>query len=87
MEDAITLAELAIEENDESMVEEVLNEQKEILATEEKMRIEILLSGEYDRNNAIVSFHPGAGGTEAQDWAQMLYRMYTRWGEKIKRDN
>ena len=52
LEDAITLAELAIEENDESMVEEVLNEQKEILATEEKMRIEILLSGEYDRNNA-----------------------------------
>ena len=42
----------------------------------------MLLSGEYDRNNAIVSFHPGAGGTEAQDWAQMLYRMYTRWGEK-----
>ena len=82
LEDAITLAELAIEENDESMVEEVLNEQKEILATEEKMRIEILLSGEYDRNNAIVSFHPGAGGTEAQDWAQMLYRMYTRWGER-----
>ena len=82
LEDAITLAELAIEENDESMVEEVLNEQKEILETEEKMRIEILLSGEYDRNNAIVSFHPGAGGTEAQDWAQMLYRMYTRWGER-----
>ena len=44
--------------------------------------MEILLCGEYDRNNAIVSFHPGAGGTEAQDWAQMLYRMYTRWCER-----
>ena len=46
------------------------------------MRLETLLSGEYDHNNAILSLHPGAGGTEAQDWAQMLYRMYTRWGEK-----
>ena len=46
------------------------------------MRIEVLLSGEYDKNNAIISFHPGAGGTEAQDWALMLYRLYTRWGEK-----
>jgi peptide chain release factor 2 len=45
------------------------------------MRIEILLSGQYDRNNVIVSFHPGAGSTEAQDWAQMLYRMITRWAE------
>ena len=46
------------------------------------MRIDTLLSGEYDESNAIVSFHPGAGGTEAQDWALMLYRMYTRWGER-----
>jgi len=82
LEDTITLAELAIEENDESMTDEVIAEQKAIEEAEEKMRIEILLSGEYDRNNAIVSFHPGAGGTEAQDWALMLYRMYTRWGER-----
>ncbi len=82
LEDTITLCELAIEENDESMTEEVLSEEKEILASEEKQRLEILLSGEYDANNAIISFHPGAGGTEAQDWAQMLYRMYTRWGER-----
>jgi peptide chain release factor 2 len=81
LEDAITLCELAIEENDESMKEEILSEASAIEAQEEKMRIEVLLSGEYDHNNAIVSFHPGAGGTEAQDWAQMLYRMYTRWGE------
>lgn len=82
LEDTITLAELAIEENDESLVQEVETAVREIEQDEEEQRIEILLSGEYDQNNAIVSFHPGAGGTEAQDWAQMLYRMYTRWGEK-----
>ena len=82
LEDAITLAEMAIEENDEAYVEEVQNELVEISKTAENKRIEILLSGEYDKNNAIVSFHPGAGGTEAQDWAQMLYRMITRWAER-----
>ena len=82
LEDTITLAELAIEENDESLVPEVEGDFKAIQEEEEKQRIEILLSGEYDQNNAILSFHPGAGGTEAQDWAQMLYRMYTRWGER-----
>ena len=82
LEDAITLAEMAIEENDEAYVEEVQSELDAIVKAEESKRIEILLSGEYDRNNAIVSFHPGAGGTEAQDWAQMLYRMITRWAER-----
>ena len=82
LEDAIVLAEMGIEENDESLVPEVEGELNEIIKEEERQRIEVLLSGEYDRNNAIVSFHPGAGGTEAQDWALMLYRMYTRWGER-----
>ena len=82
LEDAITLAEMAIEENDESCVEEVESELDEISKAAESKRIEVLLSGEYDKNNAIVSFHPGAGGTEAQDWAQMLYRMITRWAER-----
>ncbi len=82
LEDAITLAEMAIEENDESCVEEVQGELEDIVKNEERMRLELLLSGEYDSYNAILSFHPGAGGTEAQDWALMLYRMYTRWGEK-----
>ena len=82
LEDAITLADLAIEENDESLVPEVEGELAAITATEEKERISVLLSGEYDRNNAIISFHPGAGGTEAQDWAEMLYRMITRYCEK-----
>ena len=84
LEDAITLAEMAIEENDEASVADVQNELKEITEKEKSMRTEILLSGEYDRNNAIVSFHPGAGGTEAQDWALMLYRMITRWAERHK---
>ena len=82
LEDAITLAEMAIEENEEGYIEEVESELFAITKAAENKRIEILLSGEYDKNNAIVSFHPGAGGTEAQDWAQMLYRMITRWAER-----
>ena len=81
-EDTMVLCEMGIDENDESVVEEVQAELKALTSLSEQMKIEVLLSGEYDRNNAIVSFHPGAGGTEAQDWALMLYRMYTRWGEK-----
>ena len=80
--DAEVLCEMAIEENDESLTDEVVGEKDAIAAEIERQRIEVLLSGEYDANNAIVSFHPGAGGTEAQDWAQMLYRMYVRWGER-----
>ncbi len=82
LEDTIALTEIAIEENDESVTDEVLSELKEIEEKESRLRIDALLFGEYDKNNAIISFHPGAGGTEAQDWAQMLYRMYTRWGER-----
>jgi len=81
LEDTLALAEMAIEENDESFVEEVLGEVNAIEKEEERQRIAILLAGEYDKNNAIISFHPGAGGTEAQDWALMLYRMISRWGE------
>ena len=72
LEDAIVLVEMAIEENEEASIEEVESELAAITKEAEAKRIEILLSGEYDKNNAIVSFHPGAGGTEAQDWAQML---------------
>ena len=82
MSHSAVLEQLAIEEEDESFLEDILTAVEDIKAKEEKMRIEVLLSGEYDANNAILSFHPGAGGTEAQDWALMLYRMYTRWGEK-----
>ncbi len=82
LEDAIALAEIAIEAEDESCVEEVEAELEAIRVAEDTQRMEILLCGEYDHSNAIVSFHPGAGGTEAQDWAQMLYRMITRWAER-----
>ena len=82
IEDTEALIELGIEAEDESVVDEVLASVKEIAKIEERMRLETLLTGEYDSYNAILSFHPGAGGTEAQDWAQMLYRMYVRWGER-----
>lgn len=82
LDDTEILADMAIEENDESVAEEVIRDVREIEADEKRQRIEVLLSGEYDSNNAILAFHPGAGGTEAQDWALMLYRMYVRWGEK-----
>ncbi len=81
LDDALTLAEMAIEENDEASVPEVVSEAADIEKQAQKMRLETLLCGEYDQRNVIMSFHPGAGGTEAQDWAQMLYRLYTRWGE------
>ena len=82
LEDTMMLCEMAIEAGDEDSVDEVTSETDFIETEAEKKRIEVLLSGPYDKNNAIVSFHPGAGGTEAQDWASMLYRLYTRWGEK-----
>ncbi len=63
LEDTVVLTEMAIEENDESMTDEILAEVAAIEAEEERQRIEVLLSGEYDKNNAIISFHPGAGGT------------------------
>ncbi|MBE6694342.1 MAG: peptide chain release factor 2 [Ruminococcaceae bacterium] len=84
LEDAIALAEMAIEENDESCIEEVTSELAEIKNDAERKRIEVLMCGEYDNSTAIVTFHPGAGGTEAQDWCQMLYRMITRWAERNK---
>ena len=83
-DDVSVLIDMTIEEDDESMVGEVLDELAQVNAEYEKQRIDILLCGEYDGNNAILSIHPGAGGTEAQDWAEMLYRMYTRYAERKK---
>ena len=80
--DTWDLNELAIEEADESFTEEILADVAEIEKIQSQMRIEVLLSGEYDKNNAILELHPGAGGTESMDWAGMLYRMYSRWAEK-----
>ncbi len=81
-EDALVLTEMAAEENDDSMLEEIKASIDHLQAQIEEMRLSTLLTGEYDGQNAIITFHPGAGGTEAQDWAQMLYRMYTRWAER-----
>ena len=81
LEDAIALAEMAIEAEDQDSVADVIAELEAIKAEAEHKRIEVLMCGEYDDSTAIVSFHPGAGGTEAQDWCQMLYRMINRWAE------
>ncbi|MBQ2564216.1 MAG: peptide chain release factor 2 [Oscillospiraceae bacterium] len=81
-EDMVTLCEIAVEENDDSLLPE-LEEQYDAFEKElESMRLGTLLTGEYDSNNAILTFHAGAGGTEAQDWTQMLYRMYNMWAER-----
>ena len=80
-DDLTEICEMAIEENDDSMLEEVTAGVHLLEEQMESARLETLLTGEYDGLNAIVSFQAGAGGTEAQDWAQMLYRMYTHWAE------
>jgi len=80
--DLLTLCQMAIEEKDESLLPELTEEFTAFSEALETARLETLLSGEYDNCDAIVSFHAGAGGTEAQDWAYMLYRMYTRWAER-----
>ncbi|MBE6734736.1 MAG: peptide chain release factor 2 [Ruminococcaceae bacterium] len=77
--DALTLIELADEAEDESLYDEALAEVEAVETLLATARLETLLTGEYDKNNAILTFHAGSGGTEAQDWAQMLYRMYSRW--------
>ena len=76
------LVDMAISEDDESFTEEILSELSALQKSYDRQRIETLLSGEFDKNNCILSIHPGAGGTEAQDWAEMLYRMYCRYAEK-----
>ena len=81
LEDIITLIELSIEEEDESSVEEIKSEITEFKTQLEEEKLSTLLTGEYDSSNAILTFHAGAGGTEAQDWAEMLYRMYNHWAE------
>lgn len=81
-EDAETLIEMAIEEEDDSLLEEILLEINKLEKSVEKLRLETLLKGTHDSCNAILSLHAGAGGTEAQDWVSMLYRMYTRYCEK-----
>lgn len=75
----IELNELLLVEMDETLAKEVLKNTTKLEKDLEKLELETLLSGKFDKNNAIMTLHPGAGGTEAQDWAEMLYRMYCRW--------
>ncbi len=85
LEDTITMIELTVEEGneeDESTIAELRSEADKFKTALETTKLTTLLTGEYDSKNAIITFHPGAGGTEAQDWAQMLFRMYNRWAER-----
>ncbi len=81
-EDTLTLCEMAQEEDDASQLDEVASGYETLEKEVSDRRLAALLTGEYDANNAILTFHAGAGGTEAQDWTEMLYRMYTRWAER-----
>ncbi|HJB90723.1 MAG TPA: peptide chain release factor 2 [Candidatus Eisenbergiella merdigallinarum] len=80
--DIETLIEMGYEEEDSELASEIRSELDEFIAELDALRIETLLSGEYDKNNAILKLNAGAGGTESCDWCSMLYRMYTRWAEK-----
>lgn len=81
-EDALVMIELADEEGDLSLLDDCAASVKDIETRVEDMTLSTLLSGEFDGKNALLTFHAGAGGTEAQDWAEMLFRMYNRWGER-----
>lgn len=81
-EDALVMIELADEEGDEALASDCETSVEDIENRVEAMTLSTLLSGEFDAGNAILTFHAGAGGTEAQDWAEMLFRMYNRWGER-----
>lgn len=80
--DLMELTELANIESDTEVAKEIIKNTKKTEKDFEKLQLQTLLSGKYDTNNAIVTIHPGAGGTESQDWAEMLYRMYSRWANK-----
>lgn len=82
LDDTIALIELCIEENDDSSNDEIEAEAEEFKKLLEEEKLATLMTGEYDNSNAIITFHAGSGGTEAQDWAEMLYRMYNKWADK-----
>lgn len=81
-EDIGLLIEMSEEEQDDDTIAEIQEELERFITEFEELQIQTLLTGEYDKNNAIISLHAGAGGTESCDWAGMLYRMYTRWAER-----
>lgn len=82
IKDIIELTELVELENDRESIDDIIKSTYKVQKELEKFELETFLSGKYDKNNAIVTLHPGAGGTESQDWAEMLYRMYTKWANK-----
>ena len=82
IQNMLELTELVELEPDDDIVKDILKNTKKAEKELEKLELQTLLSGKYDENNAIITIHPGAGGTESQDWAEMLYRMYTRWANK-----
>ena len=79
LDNVIEVNEMLLQENDEELCQELLRDSKKLEKEIENMELELMFSGKYDKNNAIITLHPGAGGTESQDWAEMLYRMYTKW--------
>ena len=79
LDNAIEINEMLLQENDIELEQELNKTTKELEKQIENMELELMFSGKYDKNNAIITLHPGAGGTESQDWAEMLYRMYTKW--------
>lgn len=81
-DDAQVMLELADEEDDESLLTDVIESIRSVVAKVDEFELQLLLNQPYDKLNAILELHPGAGGTESQDWGQMLLRMYTRWAEK-----
>ena len=81
LEDIETLIEMGYEEEDPDLLQEIEEELNQFTESYEQLRMKTLLTGEYDKNNAILSLHAGAGGTEACDWVNMLFRMYTRWAD------
>lgn len=82
LDDLDVMFELAKEENDPDMEQDIIDTLAEINKELDAFELETIMNGEYDNNNAILSIHPGAGGTESQDWTEMLYRMYVRWAER-----
>ena len=79
LENNIEVNEILLTENDDELAEELVRNTEKIEKAIEKMELEQMFTGKYDKNNAIITLHPGAGGTESQDWVEMLYRMYTKW--------
>lgn len=79
LENNIEVNDMLLQDNDEELCEELGNNTKKIGKIIDNMELELMFTGKYDKNNAIITLHPGAGGTESQDWVEMLYRMYTKW--------